>query len=182
MFEANEPFVHWFANRWMNKRGVGNASFADDLRQAAYIGMIRACQEFDPKLGFRFTTFASRVLHNAMRHEWNEVAYGTIRVPANPVTNRRPKRDPDSESVLAGLMSVAGDRYDQHLDFRFFSVYAECLPGRNGRILRQFLNGHTYAECGAAHGVSRQRAYQIITDIVTRYIHQPQERQHARAG
>lgn len=55
----NLGFAHMIANRYRSM----NLEF-DDIVSVAYVGLVRAANAFDPDRGFKFTTFAAKVITN----------------------------------------------------------------------------------------------------------------------
>ena len=62
LVEANLGLVRSIANRFSRKVGVD----FDDLVQAGSVGLMRAAEKFDPDRGFRFSTYASRWIEQAI--------------------------------------------------------------------------------------------------------------------
>jgi RNA polymerase primary sigma factor len=49
---------------------VGRGIVLDDLIGEGNMGLIRAAEEFDPRFGTRFSTYASYWIKQAIRHAW----------------------------------------------------------------------------------------------------------------
>jgi RNA polymerase primary sigma factor len=63
---------------------VGRGMVMDDLIGEGNIGLIRAAEEFDPRFGTRFSTYASYWIKQAIRHSLINTT-ATIRLPAHMV-------------------------------------------------------------------------------------------------
>jgi RNA polymerase primary sigma factor len=79
MIEANLRLVVKIARDYMG-RGIA----LDDLIGEGNLGLIRATQEFDPRYGTRFSTYASYWIKQAIRHALINTT-ATIRLPAHMV-------------------------------------------------------------------------------------------------
>ena len=64
---------------------VGRGMSLDDLIGEGNLGLIRASEEFDPRFGTRFSTYASYWIKQAIRHALTNTT-ATIRLPAHMVT------------------------------------------------------------------------------------------------
>ena len=79
MIEANLRLVVRIAREF-----VGRGIPLDDLIGEGNLGLIRAAQEFDPRFGTRFSTYASYWIKQAIRHALINTTT-TIRLPAHMV-------------------------------------------------------------------------------------------------
>jgi RNA polymerase primary sigma factor len=79
MIEANLRLVVKIARDYMG-RGIA----LDDLIGEGNLGLIRATQEYDPRFGTRFSTYASYWIKQAIRHALINTT-ATIRLPAHMV-------------------------------------------------------------------------------------------------
>jgi RNA polymerase primary sigma factor len=64
---------------------AGRGMSLDDLIGEGNIGLIRAAEDFDPRFGTRFSTYASYWIKQAIRHALTNTT-ATIRLPAHMVT------------------------------------------------------------------------------------------------
>ena len=64
---------------------VGRGMSLDDLIGEGNLGLIRAAEDFDPRFGTRFSTYASHWIKQAIRHALTNTT-ATIRLPAHMVT------------------------------------------------------------------------------------------------
>jgi RNA polymerase primary sigma factor len=64
---------------------VGRGMSLDDLIGEGNLGLIRGAEEFDPRFGTRFSTYASYWIKQAIRHALTNTT-ATIRLPAHMVT------------------------------------------------------------------------------------------------
>jgi RNA polymerase sigma factor (sigma-70 family) len=83
MVEANLRLVVWVAKRF---RGRG-FDFVD-LIQEGSLGLMRAVDRFDPRVGARFSTFATHWIQQGIRRALAERAR-TIRIPVNRIPEVR---------------------------------------------------------------------------------------------
>jgi RNA polymerase primary sigma factor len=79
MIQANLRLVVKIAREYVN-RGMS----LDDLIGEGNLGLIRATEEFDPRFGTRFSTYASYWIKQAIRHALINTT-ATIRLPAHMV-------------------------------------------------------------------------------------------------
>ena len=64
---------------------AGRGMLLDDLIGEGNLGLIRAAEDFDPRFGTRFSTYASYWIKQAIRHALTNTT-ATIRLPAHMVT------------------------------------------------------------------------------------------------
>ena len=79
MIQANLRLVVKIAQEY-----VGRGIVLDDLIGEGNLGLIRAAEEFDPRFGTRFSTYASYWIKQAIRHALINTT-STIRLPAHMV-------------------------------------------------------------------------------------------------
>lgn len=79
MIQANLRLVVKIAREYL-----GRGMTLDDLIGEGNLGLIRATEEFDPRFGTRFSTYASYWIKQAIRHSLINTA-ATIRLPAHMV-------------------------------------------------------------------------------------------------
>jgi RNA polymerase primary sigma factor len=79
MIQANLRLVVKIAREY-----VGRGLVLDDLIGEGNLGLIRATEEFDPRFGTRFSTYASYWIKQAIRHALINTT-ATIRLPAHMV-------------------------------------------------------------------------------------------------
>ena len=79
MIQANLRLVVKIARDY-----VGRGIALDDLIGEGNLGLIRAAEEFDPRFGTRFSTYASYWIKQAIRHALINTT-STIRLPAHMV-------------------------------------------------------------------------------------------------
>jgi RNA polymerase primary sigma factor len=79
MIQANLRLVVKIARDY-----VGRGMVLDDLIGEGNLGLIRAAEEFDPRFGTRFSTYASYWIKQAIRHALINTS-STIRLPAHMV-------------------------------------------------------------------------------------------------
>src|SRR5277367_226764 len=79
MIQANLRLVVKIARDY-----VGRGIVLDDLIGEGNLGLIRAAEEFDPRFGTRFSTYASYWIKQAIRHALINTT-STIRLPAHMV-------------------------------------------------------------------------------------------------
>jgi RNA polymerase sigma factor (sigma-70 family) len=66
LFEENQRLIYSFVNKLISQ-GFNIKSFeTEDLYQTAALGMIKACQTFNPDLGVSFSTYSREIMKNEL--------------------------------------------------------------------------------------------------------------------
>jgi RNA polymerase primary sigma factor len=76
LVRSNLGLVHTIARAYL-----GHGLELDDLVAEGNLGLIRAAEDFDPRFGVRFSTYAAHWIKQAIRHALTNTA-ATIRLPA----------------------------------------------------------------------------------------------------
>jgi RNA polymerase sigma factor (sigma-70 family) len=160
--------------------GVGNALDSDDLFNAAYFGLRRAAEKFDPARGCKFSTYA---LHWVRHHVQRTIAdqSRTVRVPVWFRERARRMQEtlpPDALSLDAPIrfgdgetkpwleMMASDDDPTEPLSRtqrrEVIEQALDQLPERTRDVLRsRFWNDESLAEIGRRLGLSRERIRQL---------------------
>lgn len=120
LVEVNKRFVISIARQYQSQ-GMD----LDDLVQEGYIGLLKAVDKFDPKVGTKFLTYASwwikqSILQSLAEHNRH------IRLPANRVNileqvnktksqlSQKLQREPTEEEILHEINLNSGEVYNQY--------------------------------------------------------------------
>ncbi len=76
LVEAHLHLADYHVNRFARSSGVSS----DDLRQTAYLGILRAVERFDADKGVAFRTFASRTIEGELKRHLRDRAW-SVRPP-----------------------------------------------------------------------------------------------------
>ena len=133
-------------------------AIVDDLVSAGTEALIRAVEHFDPSLGYKFKTYASECVKNAIRR--------AARPRKRDVLSRELVRLDAAIQADDGLTTqhdiVPDDRGD---DFQISEAAWRCLqrlmPPREFDVLASRCVGFTRAEIGKRLGISAERVRQI---------------------
>ncbi len=181
LVEAHLEFARSGARKYftINRRsGRGRFTLAE-LESAAYWGLVRAAQTFEPRRGFTFKTYAFNWCEHVLRREWQ-----------TDLRQMRGFRWPDTHKGERGMVKVvqeapwphdkdtgelfdvptdpgdpAGDEWRQH--GRELAARA-CRDDRDRRILAGLLAEETWDEIGKAIGFSRGFVYLRREAIIRR--------------
>jgi RNA polymerase primary sigma factor len=100
---------------------VGRGLSFEDLVGEGNLGLIRAAEEFDPRFGVRFSTYAAYWIKQAIRHALTTTS-STIRLPAHMITmlsrwrraerslRRRLGRTPEANEIADDLALTSAQR------------------------------------------------------------------------
>jgi len=138
MIQANLRLVVKIARDYL-----GRGMVLDDLIGEGNLGLIRAAEEFDPRFGTRFSTYASYWIKQAIRHALINTA-ATIRLPAHMVNlltkwrraeralNRALGCAPTSDQIAVDLGLTDAQRVLVEKAHRATQLRLESGPGEGG--------------------------------------------------
>lgn len=182
--EANMGLVHRVAYRF--RWAIGASLDYEDLVSAGTIGLMKACERFEPERGFAFSTYAT---HWIRHHVGREVAnHGrTVRIPVWALEKMRragdglppsatsldaPLRanDPEGPTRLHGLEAEPVDPTARREDIEMrqaIEAALSVLPARTRKMLkRRFWRDQTLAAIGKPFRLSRERVRQIEAEAL----------------
>lgn len=112
----------------------------DDLRSAAYMGLVDAASRFDPSRGFAFATYARLRIDGEMTDHMRSSLFGS---------ETRPLMD--------------GEDFPAPPEPELPLVDLSCLDVRESRIVRlHYFDNRTLKEIGVSEGVGESRISQIL--------------------
>lgn len=166
LFDRNQRLAEWAAKRYSNQAVFHPASPlpADDLRQAARIGLWRACMAWDPAMSSKLSTFAVRCMMNEMHRVYRRESprpYVHLDVVADVLPDLSPS--PEAEAVQRDGGNVVEIREAARRILR--------KAKRNGAewtaadVAEMLSRGMTQSEIAAKLGVTRQRIGQVVEMI-----------------
>lgn len=150
--------------RIVNRYPATNTRARDDIDQDAYVALSNAVATFDESKGFRFSTYAWRVINNALQTLRNEG--NTIRLPAN----FRDYGEVASVGSLTDLMMEMSsdpamgedpwddfdDREEHHVEMKMIKDRIRCLPPRTRQVIKMRLGGMTHQEIADQFGCTKE--------------------------
>ncbi len=133
---ANLGLAHRIASPFM----LRFPSDRDDLRQIAYLALMRAAEHFEPSRGWRFSTLACcyiwRDLQNWVRSQRNRVVKHSLTM--------------DAQARLLAKRSRQGDYLSRRLLWR---ALWRLSPRHRQWIRRHYFNGETRREIAESEGL-----------------------------
>lgn len=156
----------------------------DELRSAAYLGLIRAARSYDPSFGASFYTHAFHHMDAELRrvHRRQLLAIGFANNPTkgerleNLARGRSEYAMPRRVRIQAWPRDQNGREIDLHIPVpdttedtvdvaRMRALALSCASGTRAlRILSMRFAGNSYRAIGAQVGVSYERVRQIVRD------------------
>jgi len=141
---------------FQKKRTLPRHIDVEDLRSAAYFGLVEAASRYNPERGVAFSTFAypriSGAIHDFLRQE----GYGKRGEISHVISLNG---EADGEGELQDLLRAKPERNDEE----FLEVVSFDLGAQAKEVLRlYFIDEHSMKEVGERFGVSESRVSQLI--------------------
>ncbi len=164
LWESARMMALGLAGKSCERRGV-RGSLADDMQQAALLGLWQAALRFRPEEGFKFTTFAwyyvmgeiGKCWHN--NHGTGHANMNNYTVKVTPVLFPKDAY-PTPDHTLSGVEIL--DEANAIID---------SLPSPRWRLLVRmyYMDGLNLKQIAAAVGLTRERVGQVVKEA-TRWI------------
>lgn len=159
MHQLVEQYVP-LANKLAFQRKKTLPKFIDleDLRSAAYLGLVEAATRFDPTLGIAFSTFAYPRIFGAI-HDWLREQGWMRRGDLTPVLSLDAENAESEDCVLKDTIA-AKEEEDTEENFEVITLK---LDAQAKAVLRHyFIDEYSMKEVGDKFGVSESRISQLI--------------------
>jgi RNA polymerase sigma factor (sigma-70 family) len=158
LVEENVRLAYHVANRWAQGRAD------DDTIQIACEGLCKAALTFDPTHGTRFSTYAGRVMQNALRMAYRQTH--TARRAAVVTSLDAPVGE--DGATVADLLG-AEDAALEEAEARAVVVplLARCTDAERAAVDR-WMQGASYADIGRTLGTTRFAVRQRVDRAVRR--------------
>ena len=163
LFKRNKAFTHFIANKFPN---VGEM---EDVEAVARFGMLKAYKAFDVSKGFKFATYASRVMENEIlmyaRRLKKHQGVLSIELPAYEEDDGREILLSD---VLAGKDNLEED-YCSKESIQILKVLIGELNTRDKRIIQSlYFDRKTQKEVAKEMGFSQSYISKLERHILER--------------
>ena len=143
---------------YQKKRTLPRFVDVEELKSAAYMGLVEAASRFNPDLGVQFSTFAYPRVFGAIHDYLREMGWGKRGEPIKVLSLDSTKSD-DGESRLGDTVAAK----EEHNSDEFFDVIAVDLDEKADGVLRSyFIDSYSMKEVGEKFGVSEGRISQLI--------------------
>lgn len=134
LVEANLPLVTFVIKKYVHRLAYRMDDY-DDLFQIGAIGLVQAVADFDPSRGYKFSSFAVKVILNEVNiyfRDQNAVKRkATAPVFSLDDTVKSPK---DGETVLYELIRDARADVQREVDFRLVCDWVNRLCAERGEL------------------------------------------------
>ena len=153
----NMGLAHMLENKMVNARGWDR----DEARQESALALAKAAKAYDPERGFKFSTFAVKVMNNHMK----DIGLKSNKDKARMFTTLDITGSEDQDSTtlkdqIEGGISDSQPDSDGLATFR--RLVTENIPDKIRSMMEEYGNGSNYDEIGKRRGISRQAAQQAI--------------------
>jgi RNA polymerase sigma factor (sigma-70 family) len=148
------------ANKLAYQRKKTLPKFVDieDLKSAAYLGLVEAATRFDPAFGVAFSTFAYPRIFGAI-HDYLREQGWFKRGDLTPVLSLDTAPNEDQECSLKDTIEAKSEP-DTEESFDFLTF---CLEPQAKKVLRHyFIEDYSMKEVGEKIGISESRVSQLI--------------------
>lgn len=162
MFNAQELVVQYvpLANKlaYEKKRNLPNFIDVEDLKSAAYLGLVEAASRFDPSRGIAFSTFAYRRIFGAIQDYLREQGWLKRGDSTKVLSLDLVDNDSDDFALKDTIEAKPADDTEE-----CFEVIASNLDEQAQSILRHyFIDEFSMKEVGEKFGISESRISQLI--------------------
>ncbi len=141
---------------FQKKRTLPRHVDVEDLRSAAYFGLVEAASRYNPELGVAFTTFAYPRIFGAIHDFLRQEGYGKRGQFSQVISLNG---DTEGEGELQDLLKVKPERNDEE----FLEAVSLGLGEQAKEVLRlYFIDDRSMKEVGERFGVSESRISQLI--------------------
>ena len=163
MVVTNQELVERYiplANKlaYKKKRSLPNFVDVEELKSAAYLGLVEAASRFDPERGVAFSTFDYPRVFGAIQDYLREQGWGKKTEPKSAVSLDS-EMDAGEGCALKDLIEAKPERNDDE----FIEVVTQNLDKQAKAVLRHyFVDAYSMKEVGEKFGVSESRISQLI--------------------
>ncbi len=141
---------------YQKKRSLPSFIDVDELKSAAYMGLVDAASRFKPELGIAFSTFAYPRISGAINDYLRELGWGKKSDPAASVSLDVPN---DQGVSQVDLIEARADRGQEEL----FEAITVNFDDQAKEVLRNyFIDECSMKEVGEKFNVSESRISQLI--------------------
>lgn len=155
-----EQYIPW-ANKLAHrkKRGLPKFIELDEVRSAAYLGLVEAAERFDPEMGVEFTTFSYRRIWGAIHDYLRERGWGSSGGEYQQVASLDAPPAEGGEGRLGDAVAASPEGRVEEC----FEAVTAGLPEQAKLVLRHyFIDEYSMREVGDMFGVSESRVSQLI--------------------
>lgn len=176
LFEDNEKLAEWATSHYFKLFGHQSRLSADEFRQAARIGLMKASRNWDPNRGTAFSAYAEAAMRNEIQRTDQLEGSIEIRDDDNNVV-RLAFRDIDELATVMPDTNILGPEQEL-LSAEQEKMLLDMINASGARkrawrghvwnpseVAERLMQGDTQASIAAALGVSRQRIGQIVDSI-----------------
>lgn len=149
------------ANKLAYKKKKTLPSFVDieELKSAAYMGLVEAASRYNPNLGVQFSTFAYPRVFGAIQDYLREMGWGKRNEPVRAFSLDATIETDDGKCSQGDLLEAK----EEHNGDEFMEVITLTLDNQAEQVLRYyFIDECSMKEVGEKFGVSESRVSQLI--------------------
>ena len=163
MVTTNQELVERYiplANKlaYQKKKSLPRFVDVEELKSAAYLGLVEAASRFDPERGVAFSTFAYPRVFGAIHDHLRAQGWGKKTEPRSAVSLDSEMSDSEG-CVLKDTLEAKVERSDNE----FLEVVSQNLDKQAKAVLRYyFIDAYSMKEVGEKFGVSESRISQLI--------------------
>lgn len=157
LFEDNQAMAYHCLNKVFPEFSTNK-----DYKQVALEGLWMACRKFDPDKGFRFSTFAYKVVENTIRRRLRDESKA-IRHGVFFVSLEEPV---DATGRTVGDTLQVPDFSDESCFSMDLSYDLDKLNSQQRSMMAAYVEGKTQRDIAAQHGVSQSYVSRSIDSAV----------------
>ncbi len=158
---TNEYFGQWK----YRKQGLFDY---EDLIQIGLIGLIKACNDFNPSLGYKFSTYASRKIRSEITMFFRDV-FCKSRVKEKKITKLVSTEDKTIKDFKFEELLKSDGFEDETIDIVIFNEFLETLNEREKKVLYLRYNNMSQTKIAKEVGINQSSVSLQIKRIKEKY-------------
>lgn len=166
--EGNQALIGWCYKKCARRCICLTPPEEEILWECMERRFIRACQEFRPELGYRFSTFAAKCMLWSGYADFLRICRRRLRLISLDQELGGEGANGAHDTTVGVFAEGVRDTYEEEMDFAYRVEWMVGIVGqrRADWIVLKHVHGVSFAQIGRDEGLSKERVRQIVSEAL----------------